>query len=590
MTEEKLLGLNIIVGPGEAAELEKCLKSCQGDLFDEIIITVTSEDKEVKAIADQYATKVPHYKWNDSFCDARNYSFSQNTTPYILWLDADDVIKPENYKKLLEIKPRLNEFDMVLLDYIYFHDDKDNSVVTLPRERIIKNNGKITWHDPIHEYLNMEPWMKICRVPIAIDHYRTKPYDPDRNITLLKRENDKPGCSNRLKFYYGKELFDLERYNEGIPILEKYIQEGDDYPDNLTIACIKLGTYFFSRKKFDQARTYAMKGIRFNNTYAENFVIVGDTHTERGEYDVAISYYKEALTKNLSGGMSQLIDYYGFIPLLRLAVSYSIKKDFRESKNYAKKALEIKPDNAQVKSLLRDIMVEYEKSNIIKIAEKPFIEELGKFLKDKNFLMNVEDNNADFALFKVIKSKEIDVVWMLPFSDVIDPSTRIRRINIDKVLRSKNIKSRIMHRYYEKSVDDVINEIGDASIVIFTSYDDKDFEIASILKQKRVKIIYDQCEAVFDDKNRLSFMKKADIIVSCSSKLQELTREKGYANTVVIKDAIEDTDFDTPHNYDKPSDQLVAGFFGMGGNSFLVTDYLRENIEKAGYKLLVCSE
>jgi len=36
--------------------------------------------------------------------------------------------------------------------------------------------------------------------------------------------------------------------------------------------------------------------------------------------------------------------------------------------------------------------------------------------------------------------------------------------------------------------------------------------------------------------------------------------------------------------------ELKAGFFGCGGNSFLVTDYLRKTIEDAGYKLIVCSE
>lgn len=36
--------------------------------------------------------------------------------------------------------------------------------------------------------------------------------------------------------------------------------------------------------------------------------------------------------------------------------------------------------------------------------------------------------------------------------------------------------------------------------------------------------------------------------------------------------------------------KLKAGFFGMGGNSFLVTDYLRDVIESCGYELVVCTE
>ena len=50
------LGLNIIVGAGEASELTRCLSSVQGDLFDEIVVTLTSDDEavtEVKSVLRQ---------------------------------------------------------------------------------------------------------------------------------------------------------------------------------------------------------------------------------------------------------------------------------------------------------------------------------------------------------------------------------------------------------------------------------------------------------------------------------------------------------------------------------------------------------
>jgi len=154
------LGLTLIVGGGDAEVLERCMKSVQGTLFDDVWITVTADDADIREVAGRYATRVLEFEWCQDFAAARNVGWlgmlDDPTITHKMWLDADDVVKPEEYQKLLALKERLKPDEIVLMDYVYSHDQNDAPVLTLPRERIYPNVEGYWWHDCIHEYINMQ--------------------------------------------------------------------------------------------------------------------------------------------------------------------------------------------------------------------------------------------------------------------------------------------------------------------------------------------------------------------------------------------------------------------------------------------------
>jgi len=591
MADSKYLGLNIIVGPNESEELERCLKSCQGELFDEIVITTTSDDKDVQEIAEKYSDKTPFFKWINNFSAARNYSFSHSTAEFILWLDADDVIKPAEYKKLLALKKsgKLDNLDIALIDYVYYHDHEDKPVVTLPRERIVRNTDAIKWHDPIHEYMNIDG-QRVERFPIKVDHYRTKPYDPNRNLSLLKQEYESGNCSTRIKFYYGKELADNGNYEAAIPVLEDYVEKGQGFVDNLSVACVRLSRFYYHAKRdFETAKRFALRGISFNPAYAEHYVMVGDVYMESSEVQSAIRYYKEALTKDLSGGMSQLVDYYGYIPAQKLAIIYSNGRDYEEAKKYVDVALRCKKEPNTIE-LDKMITRELEKVKRGAVLNKEREEELLNYLGCKGYGVKIEKNNYDFALLNLTRETPISVVWMVPVEGQFDPAIRLRRINIDSKLREMGYESKIIKNYHGYNKHEIRNEVGDANVIVFSQFGEFDLELIKYFKSIGKKVIRDHCEGMFGYPFEDECFKEADVITCCSTKLEEMTKDQGYSNTLVIKDAIEERKPKVTHSYDDRHSKPKAVFMGGGGNGFLAKDVLKPVIDRAGYDLVMITE
>lgn len=547
----KKLGLNLIVGSGEAKVLERCLKSVRGIKFDEIVVTHASrmEDKEVLDVAGKYATKVAKFVWCDDFSAARNYSFSQSEAQHILWVDADDVIKESEHAKINALIPELENLDIVLFDYVYSHDDKDRPVLVLPRERIVRNCKEIKWNDCIHEYLNMDASMRIKRFDIRIDHYRDRPYDPARNLTLLKKEYDKGDPSPRTAFYYGKELADVGRWDEAVPVLEKFVAKAEGFVDNLTVACIRLSRYYFDRKEWDAARNYAMNGIRFNSIYAENFVTLAELDERQGRIDEAIQHYKEALTRTLSGGMSQLVDYYGFIPAAKLGAIYLNKGQYTEALRYAQKALECKPDHPEAQRLKRAIEDQMSKSPPGKTIEQKDLDDLSNFFRNRRLVVDLLANDGAKADIRLRKWKDLKVAWLIPVCDVSNPSVRIRRLDVHKKMCEHKVDSRIIEGYQAMGVQEVCEKVGDANLVVFTSFGKHELEIMRSLRTAGKKVAFDHCEGIFGYPYEDDCMHEADVIICCSTKLEEMTKQRGFVHTVVFKDSVEEREPKIAHQY-----------------------------------------
>ena len=85
--------------------LPRCLSSVK-DLVDEIIIVDTgSKDRSVD-IAKSFGAKVLFHPWVDDFAKVRNFSLQNATGDWILVLDADEILLPQDHLKIRKLMER----------------------------------------------------------------------------------------------------------------------------------------------------------------------------------------------------------------------------------------------------------------------------------------------------------------------------------------------------------------------------------------------------------------------------------------------------------------------------------------------------
>src|SRR5262249_54910071 len=96
------LALNIIV-KNEESNLRRALESV-ASCVDEIVIVDTGSTDNTVEVARSYGAKVLAFEWSDDFSAARNCAIENTESPWILTLDADEYLLPDDQAKLKKLK------------------------------------------------------------------------------------------------------------------------------------------------------------------------------------------------------------------------------------------------------------------------------------------------------------------------------------------------------------------------------------------------------------------------------------------------------------------------------------------------------
>jgi glycosyltransferase involved in cell wall biosynthesis len=163
--------------------LARCLDGVTG-FADEIIIVDTGSTDKTHEIAARYTDKLYSFAWCDDFAAARNFSFSFATCDYIMVLDADDVITPENAEKVSELKRELALLDNRPACILAEYDVPENGFRTL-HPRMVKRSANPQWENPLHERLRVSG--DTVTSDFCVLHRKLKPPTSTRNAAIIRK-------------------------------------------------------------------------------------------------------------------------------------------------------------------------------------------------------------------------------------------------------------------------------------------------------------------------------------------------------------------------------------------------------------------
>ncbi|CDQ41192.1 glycosyltransferase family 2 protein [Virgibacillus salexigens] len=347
----KTISLCMIV-KNEEEVLEQCLSSVES-ICDEIIILDTGSKDSTKDIAKKFTNKVFDFEWIDHFAAARNKAFSYATKDFIFWLDADDVLLPEDIDKLRKLKQELHDdIDAVSMYYYTAFDEEGNPTFKYRRNRLVKRTNNFKWYGAVHEYLQVGG--NVVPSEIGVTHRKQdKPADSiksDRNLKIYEKQlANKEPFTPRDMFYYANELKDHMRLDEAIDYYQQFLDTKRGWIEDEIRACIYIADCFKIMQLPEEEVEALLQSLKYDLPRAEVSCRVGDYFKEKGMFKKAIIWYVFALTleaDNDSGFAN--IAYTTWYPHLQMCYcNWQIgnKKDSYQHHLQTKKYL---PNNEQV--------------------------------------------------------------------------------------------------------------------------------------------------------------------------------------------------------------------------------------------------
>jgi glycosyltransferase involved in cell wall biosynthesis len=303
----------------EAINLKKAIESVNL-IVDEKIIVDTGSNDGTPEIAKSLDADVFHFKWNDNFSEARNFSIKQATKEWILVLDGDESI---SYYDLFYIKENIKEnkeywgFALIQRDYFNemilggircendFYEEGKTFACYKTQEicRIIKNSQNVYFSFPVYELAEESIKLnggEFAYTDIVIHHYGRL---MDRNKSIAKRKY----YINILKKYLGPNEPDRRRavycsniaraysfigeHKKGL----KYLKKAIEFNPKLSVIYFDLGNNAIFRKAYFEATEWLEKAISLDNKRPEYYISAAQAYTFLGNLIKAFEMMQRCL-------------------------------------------------------------------------------------------------------------------------------------------------------------------------------------------------------------------------------------------------------------------------------------------------------
>lgn len=335
-----------LIVKNEENVIGRCLESVKV-FADEIIVVDTGSSDKTKDSVRKFTDKLYDFEWIDDFSAARNFAFSKAAKDYLFWLDADDIVMPEDAEKINNLKKSTVPADTYMMKYYAGTDENGHPTFEFYRERLMKNCPLARFKGFIHECV--PPFGRIVYSEIKVVHKKMRACSPTRNLDIFNSNIAKGVVlDSREQYYYAKEFFYLGNYKKCIEELEKYLSGKNLYRADEWDALLSL---FACKEKLGRkgGEKYLFSALEKFGPESKTLCLLGDFYKKNLSPEKAENYYKMSLLcKDENNGFFHESKYDFIEPCLRLVALLFEKGEYNDAKKYHELCKKRFPKNPSV--------------------------------------------------------------------------------------------------------------------------------------------------------------------------------------------------------------------------------------------------
>jgi tetratricopeptide (TPR) repeat protein len=277
---------------------------------DEIIVVDTGSTDRTVEIAESFGAKILHHEWTGDFAAARNVSIEAATGDWIVWLDADEVLVPEDAPKLRELAGQTWREAFYLIEKNFTGDVEDGTAVTHNALRVFRNRPEYRFDGRLHEQFahNLPGYLgeRVAHTQVRVEHYgylgvvRDKKDKARRNLELLEKQSEEGVDTAYHKFNLGSEYLALAEWDKAADLLTRAWKEMEDDPRRHNypyMPSLASRTVIALREagRHDEAHDQADAGLEVFPGFTDLVFHQGTIARERGDREAARTLYERCL-------------------------------------------------------------------------------------------------------------------------------------------------------------------------------------------------------------------------------------------------------------------------------------------------------
>jgi len=264
--------------------------------------------------------------------------------------DIDEVFEAGWREKLESI---WNEnVSKVKYNYNWSFDKYGNPATTFFIEKIHKRKG-YKWIHPVHEVLNvMENEISVLVPEITVNHYPDSEKSRSSYLPLLELSVQEEPLDDRNMHYLGRQYMYYGKYNECIDTLIKHLELPTAKWDAERCASMRfISRSYINLGRKKEAEMWLKLAIKEASYLRESYVELAGFYKDNERYEEAYELLKQAflIKEKAPIYINEAFAWNEYIYELMGIVCYNLKL-YPESLMYMEQALEIAPDNEEIKN------------------------------------------------------------------------------------------------------------------------------------------------------------------------------------------------------------------------------------------------